>query len=307
MPYQINMSIVSTIPPKMKPVGKVALLCEEYTPTLNHVYAYFLANGYAVDWSYLYQKPPSDRDVISLLDFSKPFFSEISAGKWQSFKQYVGNLRCGLLWITHPVHVNCKDPAYGMVLGVARTMRSELSIEIATVETDSLGAAGWTALRRVFDHFQRRDKDSEIDPDYEFAVSEETVYAGRYDWLSVNQELSSSTPLQKSKFKSLEVGTYGLLQTLRWEQASPNDLHLADDEVLVEISSIGLNFRDVLVAMGQVEDTDEALGSDGSGIVRETGSKVEDLMIGDRVFVLTRGCFSTFLKNICFSPREDPS
>ena len=49
MPYQINMSIVSTIPPKMKPVGKVALLCEEYTPTLNHIYAYFLENGYAVD------------------------------------------------------------------------------------------------------------------------------------------------------------------------------------------------------------------------------------------------------------------
>ena len=297
MPYQINMSIVSTIPPKIKPVRKVALLCEEYTPALNHIYAYFLGNGYAVDWSYLYQEPPSDRDVISLLDFSKPFFSEISAGKWQSFKQYVGNLRHGLLWITHPVHINCKDPAYGMVFGVARTMRSELSIEIATVETDSLGAAAWTNLLRVFDHFQRRDKESETDPDYEFAVSEGTVYVGRYNWLSVNQELSSSTPLQKSKFRSLEVGTYGLLQTLRWEQASSNDLHLADDEVLVEISSIGLNFRDVLVAMRQVEDTDEALGSDGSGIVRQTGSKVKDLMIGDRVFVLTRGCFSTFLKS----------
>ena len=297
LPYQINMSIVSTIPPKMKSVRKVALLCEEYTPALNHIYAYFLESGYAVDWSYLHQEPPSDRDVISLLDVGKPFFSEISASKWQSFKQYVGDLRRGLLWITHPVHIDCKDPAYGMVFGVARTMRSELSIEIATVETDSLGAAAWTTLLRVFDHFQRRDKESETDPDYEFAVSEGTVYVGRYDWLSVNQELSSSTQMQKSKFRSLEVGTYGLLQTLRWEQASFNDLHLADDEVLVEISSIGLNFRDVLIAMGQVEDTDGALGSDGSGIVRQTGSKVEDLRIGDRVFVLTRGCFSTFLKS----------
>ena len=48
-------------------------LCEEYTHVLDHVYVYYLGEGYAVDWSYLYQKPPTDRDVVALLNFNKCF------------------------------------------------------------------------------------------------------------------------------------------------------------------------------------------------------------------------------------------
>lgn len=87
-------------------------------------------------------------------------------GKWQSFKQYMTNLKRGLLWVTHSIHINCKDPAYGMILRLARTMRSELSVDIVTLETDSFSAAAWTTLLRVFDHFRRCDKepDTDLDP-----------------------------------------------------------------------------------------------------------------------------------------------
>ena len=112
-------------------------------------------------------------------------------GRWQSFKQYMTNLKRGLFWVTHSIHINCKDPAYGMILRVARTMCSELSVDIATVETDGFGAAAWTTLLRVFDHFQRCDKEPDTDLDYEFAQSEGTVYVGRYNWLPIDQELSN--------------------------------------------------------------------------------------------------------------------
>lgn len=297
VPYQINMTMIATIPPKAKLTRKVALLCEEHTSALDHVYQYFFEEGYAVVWTYLDQEPPNDRDVVSLLDFNGPFLNGISADKWRSFRKYMGNLKRGLIWVTSSIHIECKNPAYGMILGVARAMRSELSIDVATVETDSSSAAAWTTLIHVFEHFQCRNKDLEIDPDYEFALSEGTVYVGWYKWSSVNQELSTPSELQKSKFKTLEVGTYGLLQTLRWEQARSDHLCLADHEVLIEIRSVGINFRDLLVAMGQVEETDGALGSDGSGIVRHIGSKVRDLVVGDRVFALTTGCFSTFVRS----------
>lgn len=113
-------------------------------------------------------------------------------GKWQSFKQYMTNLKRGLLWVTHSIHINCKDPAHGMILRVTRTMRSELSVDIATVDTDSFSAAAWTTLLRVFDHFQRCDKEPDTDLDYEFALSEGTAYVGRYNWLPIDQELSNS-------------------------------------------------------------------------------------------------------------------
>ena len=113
--------------------------------------------------------------------------------------------------------------------------------------------------------------------------------------------------MQESGLGLLEVGTYGLLQTLQWEQASSKHSHLADDEAVVEIYPVGMNFRDILVAMGQIEETDEGLGSHGSGIVGQIGSNVDNLMIGDRVFVLTRGCFSTSLKtSACHCARIPP-
>lgn len=67
------MSIVSTVPSKVEPRRKVALLCEEYTRVLDHVYVYCLGEGYAVDWSYLYQKAPTDRDVVAPLSFKQMF------------------------------------------------------------------------------------------------------------------------------------------------------------------------------------------------------------------------------------------
>ena len=294
IPYQINMSIVSTIPPRFEHTRKVSLLCEEQTPAVDHIHRIFMEKGYAVDRRYLHEQPPDDREVISVLDLDKAFLFDIAAGKLQSFKQYMGKLKRGILWVTHSVHVDCKDPAYGMIFGVARTMRSELSIDIATFEIDDMGADTWTTLLQVFETFQRRDKNSDMDPDYEYALAKGTVYIGRYHWLSVNQELSDLERRQEGRLKTLEVGTYGLLHTLQWGKVRPHIL--ADEEVVVEIKAIGTNIRDLFIIMGQGEETDEGLGSDGSGIVRQIGSQVTDLCLGDRVFVLAKGCFSTFLK-----------
>ncbi|MDW6065527.1 alcohol dehydrogenase catalytic domain-containing protein [Streptomyces sp. FXJ1.4098] len=44
----------------------------------------------------------------------------------------------------------------------------------------------------------------------------------------------------------------------------------------------GLNFRDVLIALGVVPGR-TALGSEGAGIVLEVGAEVRDLAPGDRV------------------------
>lgn len=296
MPLQVNMSIVSTISPKILHTKKVALLYEERNTAVDQIYHVLLEKGYDVESSYLRQEPPDDKEVISLLDLAEPFLRDVTAAKLQLFQEYMGKLKHGLLWVTESVHIECTDPSYGMIFGAARTMRSELSLDIATLEIDSRDPETWTILLQVFEHFQSRDKKSDTDPDYEFALLKGVVYVGRYNWLPVNEGLSSSKGQQESEFKTLEIGTLGLLQTLQWEQARPD--HLADDEVLVEIKAVGLNFRDVLIAMGQIRvDKDGKLGCEASGIVRQVGSNVTDLCLGDRVFAFPKGgCFSTFLK-----------
>ena len=67
-----------------------------------------------------------------------------------------------------------------------------------------------------------------------------------------------------------------------------NPTHIGDDDVLVEVKSWSLNYRDLMVARGQYQAKDQVLdpfipGSDMSGIVKSTGRNVTDLKPGDRV------------------------
>ncbi|MFF0580211.1 polyketide synthase dehydratase domain-containing protein, partial [Streptosporangium saharense] len=64
---------------------------------------------------------------------------------------------------------------------------------------------------------------------------------------------------------------------------------LGPSEVRVAIRAAGLNFRDVLLALGMYPGTGE-LGSEGAGVVVEVGGAVTGLAAGDRVMGLFSGC-----------------
>ncbi|MFJ8234054.1 tacrolimus type I polyketide synthase FkbA, partial [Streptomyces sp. NPDC094448] len=63
---------------------------------------------------------------------------------------------------------------------------------------------------------------------------------------------------------------------------------LAAGEVRFDVRAAGLNFRDVLIALGTYQGA-TAMGGEAAGVVVETGPGVTDLAPGDRVFGLTRG------------------
>jgi acyl transferase domain-containing protein/NADPH:quinone reductase-like Zn-dependent oxidoreductase/thioesterase domain-containing protein/acyl carrier protein len=66
---------------------------------------------------------------------------------------------------------------------------------------------------------------------------------------------------------------------------SDGDRSLGPDEVRVGVRAAGLNFRDVLIALG-LYPGDAPLGSEAAGVVLEVGSGVDDLATGDRVMGL---------------------
>jgi acyl transferase domain-containing protein/NADPH:quinone reductase-like Zn-dependent oxidoreductase/acyl carrier protein len=69
-------------------------------------------------------------------------------------------------------------------------------------------------------------------------------------------------------------------------------------EVEIQVLAGALNFRDVLLAMGLYPTEDGSqppLGGDCAGIVCRIGPGVDGIKIGDRVFTLANGAFSTFV------------
>ncbi|MFC9268182.1 SDR family NAD(P)-dependent oxidoreductase [Streptomyces zhihengii] len=71
---------------------------------------------------------------------------------------------------------------------------------------------------------------------------------------------------------------------------SDGERPLGVGEVRISVRAAGVNFRDVLIALGMYPG-DAPLGSEAAGVVLEVGSAVTDLAPGDRVFGLVTDAF----------------
>ena len=66
-------------------------------------------------------------------------------------------------------------------------------------------------------------------------------------------------------------------------------------EVEIRVRAAGLNFRDVLNALGMYPGPAGPLGSECAGTIVAVGERVQGLEVGDEVIALGSGCFSTFV------------
>ena len=80
----------------------------------------------------------------------------------------------------------------------------------------------------------------------------------------------------------------GSLEDLVLAEVAPATLQAG--EVRIEVRAAGINFRDVLIALGSYPDA-ASMGSEAAGVVVEVGAEVTDLAVGDRVFGLVSGGF----------------
>ena len=66
---------------------------------------------------------------------------------------------------------------------------------------------------------------------------------------------------------------------------------LAPGQVRVSVRAAGMNFRDVLIALGEIESP--GIGFEFAGVVEAVGADVTSVSVGDRVFGFGLGCFGT--------------
>ena len=88
----------------------------------------------------------------------------------------------------------------------------------------------------------------------------------------------------------LDVPKRGTLEALALVESPRAGAALRPHEVRIAVRAGGLNFRDVLIALGRYPD-DDPIGSEGAGVVVETGAAVTDLAAGDRVMGLMAHAF----------------
>lgn len=213
--------------------------------------------GYAVRFVGLGDVP--ENDVLSILDIESAgaaFFDEIHESKFEAFKALAARLskrQHGMLWLTRPCQIRCVEPHFAQIIGLARTLRNETGLELATMELDLVNypreqrRKAEEAVYAVWERFQKRTSEGEeFDPDYEYAFDEGLVKIPRFEWISVAEELATAPqdlePIQKEATKMLEIGKRGSLKSLRWVD-KPQTSPLIGEEVRVDVQAVGMNFK----------------------------------------------------------------
>jgi hypothetical protein len=234
------LNILATPTQPVGPTKRVTVLCGSKDNSFaQQLETYLATEGLAVKICILGEEPPVGQDIISVLDLERPFFDDVTASDFESFKRLILNIQsAGMLWVTRPSQIGCDDPRCAMALGMARTIRSELAIDFATLEVDEISSTTWATVLQVLRKFHGRNKEGDVDPDFEFVLSNGKVHIGRFHPMSVSKELSTAS---EGDTKRLEIETFGLLETLHWIQGKSR--RLTGDEVEIETRAVGLNFR----------------------------------------------------------------
>ncbi|MFL6072395.1 MAG: SDR family NAD(P)-dependent oxidoreductase [Mycobacteriales bacterium] len=161
-------------------------------------------------------------------------------------------------------------------------------------DADPEQAAVWGLVRSAQsehpDRFVLLDTDTD-DPDLDAALATgEPQLARRADALYAPRlarhdpdTAGLAIPAEPYRLDVTEAGSLENLNLLPWPEAARP---LADGEVRVALRAIGMNFRDVVIALDMVDYEKGVIGGEGAGVVAEVGPGVTGLAPGDRVMGL---------------------
>ena len=196
--------------------------------------------GFETDLCTLGDTPPVKQDIISLLDLKEPFLCAATAEQFHSFKEFLNKIvQSGVIWVTGAIQISCRDPRYSTALGMARTIRTELSIDFATLELEHFDHKGWSAVANVASAFRNRYRDDNVDPVLEYVYADEKIQVGRYHWISVGNELKEIESDRRAR--KLGIDKRGVMQTLFWQPAPL--VATCEDWVEIDVKAVGVNFK----------------------------------------------------------------
>ncbi|KAF9760641.1 hypothetical protein IL306_004227 [Fusarium sp. DS 682] len=252
---------------------------------------------------------------VFLGEMNESVLFDLSSTALEGLKLVVANC-LGLLWVTVGGAFMCENPCSAMATGLVRSLRNEyVGRRIMTLDLDpsrtAWSSTSYETISQVLKHAFREGYDSTIldasPTDFEYAERDGTIMIPRYykdtdrnELVSPQQghDASSETLVEafhQEQLVRLHVGTRGLLDTLAFvhdDDATGQGSQIPEDLIEIEVRAYGLNFRDVMVAMGQLED--KIMGIECAGVITKVGTLAASHghVVGDGVFALLRGPFA---------------
>ncbi|KAK3343522.1 fatty acid synthase S-acetyltransferase [Lasiosphaeria hispida] len=245
----------------------------------------------------------ADDTVVCIAETSRPLLAALSESRFHAIQHLVKRSQ-KLLWATRVE--NEQAPAYSIVQGLMRTVRAEevdkrlvtLAIESRAADDNPTTCAEYIARAFCASFGPSASPARES----EYIVRGGMLTTGRViEDVAQNEMLHSllHPQLQHKAWLSgpaakLAVGTTKTLESLRLVEDDDHGAPLGPREVEIEAKAWAVNFRDVLVALGRIDDG--GLGLDCAGVVTRVGRACgsDAVRAGDRVCMVSPNCMRAY-------------
>ncbi|KAI0912850.1 hypothetical protein F4823DRAFT_632847 [Ustulina deusta] len=257
---------------------------------------------------YLPTIDPDGKVCIYLGDLHEAALSKPNTTTWEGIKSMCTRA-ASVLWITRGGAFECGHVDSSLSTGFLRSVRAEfagrclISFDLDP-RRDTWDDENISHLAVILKRFLKPPPLIGYE-DFEYAERDGVIHVLRYfpdvelDTPAPSQSLSK-TPLTNGlppwNIPSFcaSVETPGLLNTLSFKDYQDISANLPGDYLQIEPKAFGVNFRDVMVAMGQLP-SETTMGFECAGIITNIGTDAaaHGFKLGDRVAALMKGHYAS--------------
>ncbi|EKD12633.1 beta-ketoacyl synthase domain-containing protein [Drepanopeziza brunnea f. sp. 'multigermtubi' MB_m1] len=244
---------------------------------------------------------------IVISELSKAIVSTLSPADFHAIQSMVSSA-AGILWTVRGAYTDSSNPDAQMVVGMARSVRSETLLKFATLDLGtSPGFSSTDTAEIIFEVLERTfSSDSPaVGANMEFQERNGALFVPRVVEDAamnkfVHQETQPSAEPDLQPFHQpgrplkIAIKCPGALDTIYFTDDLAVGTPLPDYEVEIEVKATSMNFKDIMISMGQLSS--KSLGVECAGIISGVGCKVTDLKVGDRVSAMSEGAYATYTR-----------
>ena len=246
---------------------------------------------------------------IVLCELDSPKLAQLAPELFRAIQKLVTTAG-GILWVVREASSSSKSPESNLALGLARTVRSENALRFATLDLDNSSNfpdnRAINDIVRVFSKVFFSEERSVLDGgEMEWIARDDAVFVPRVvedgfmnDIVSHNANdtlmLSEQRFEQNDRPLTMALDQPGMLDSIYFTDDDDAAQCLPDAFIKIKVQYVGINFKDVMNALGQLNSNH--FGLECSGVVEECGSNVVDFAVGDKVCAVAEGCLANYTR-----------
>lgn len=261
---------------------------DEFTKTVSDNLAHQLGGKSTVKHILQYDDDGSTPMCVVLDNHHRSMLSDLSS---EIFSRIKGLLQQapGLLWVLP----DGSHPDASIIKGVLRSLRLEASSSRLVLLETPVDAHGAGAITRVVQHMTW-DPNSAIIDEQEYSLIDNILHVPRLRLAEAPKETfiteaglsvkGEQNIWHEDDALEMTLDNVGSPDSVYFQHSDILKTELGDEEILVRVGAVGMNFRDLLLVLGSLSW--HAPGLEGAGVVARVGSRVQDLQVGDRIFYI---------------------